>query len=138
MVFSLNKLTNRQTHKHTRALAHTPLLTQRKSVREVPWESERKDRCPYVGTAPLRLCRLLQICPHPLPQMNESTTEKNRILWKQSLIFMRMIDCCHSTGDASARKPAALGLGAAQAGDALRVALLPQLLLLDGELLRLV
>lgn len=134
VVCSRNRLTNRLTNTH----AHTALCSPRaKAQGEYRGKAKGKTGT-AVGTADLQVCCLLQICPSsPTPKLMRATTEqKYIILWKRSLIFMQVI--CFNGIQTHPGWNLAAALRVAQVGNALRVALLPELLLLNGELLRLV
>lgn len=100
-------------------------------------QSKRKDICATAGTGGFQFCYLFQVCPSSQKNLTrESTTEKNynsletvpdfyaNDMLRQHFRYIHVETC--------------LFLSAAQVGDALGVALLPELLLLDRELLGLV
>lgn len=93
--------------------------------------------CTTIGTVDFQFCYLFQVCPYsPKKLTRESTTEKNynsletvpdfyaNDMLQQQFRYSHVETC--------------LFLCVAQAGNALGVALLPELFLLDRKLLRLV
>lgn len=99
---AFNKLTDRQTDTHARA--YTPLLTQSRSIWEVPWEKQKERRVPPSALLIFSSAIYSRFVLIPKKINQRAQLKKIIILWKLSLNFMQMI-CFNSISDTSMLKP---------------------------------